>query len=122
LGAALDLLLDGALDGVGGAQPATVMARQGHDGEAFGNVVLEPLGEARGALLVVSSQAVEFGLCVFDGGGVPDPAQLGADAPPDGRVGRVVDGVLGEVELAALSQGPREDGLARRPQPGMGRR
>src|SRR5512143_1380164 len=78
--AAFDLLLDRPLDGVGGTHAPPVPLRQGEDGEAFGDVVLEPVGEAVGRATVGGDQAIEFLLRGLQRGGVPDPAQLGADA------------------------------------------
>ena len=45
--------------------------RQGEDGEAFGDVVLEPVGEAVGRATVGGDQAVEFFLRGLQRGGVP---------------------------------------------------
>src|SRR6266511_1102096 len=59
-GAAFDLLLDRPLDGVGGTHAPPVLLRQGEDGEAFGDVVFEPVGEAVGRATVGGDQAVEF--------------------------------------------------------------
>src|SRR5512132_3956804 len=118
-GAAFDLLLDGPLDGVGGTHAPPVRLRQGEDGEAFGDVVLEPVGEAVGRATVGGDQTIEFFLRGLQRGGVPDPAQLGADPLADGGVGGVVNGVLREVELAALPDGTGQDGAAGGLQPGM---
>jgi hypothetical protein len=109
-GAAFDLLLDCPLDGVGGTHAPPVLLRQGEDGEAFGDVVLEPVGEAVGRATVGGDQTIEFFLRGLQRGGVPDPAQLGADPLADGGVGGVVNGVLGEVELAALPNGTGRGG------------
>jgi len=111
-GAAFDFLLDGPLDGVGGTQASAVRLRQGEDGEAFGDVVLEPVGEAVGGATVGGDQAAEFLLRGLQRGGIPDPPQLGTDALADGGVGGVVAGVLREVELAAPPDGPGQDGAA----------
>src|SRR5207342_2826366 len=64
-----------------------VLLRQGEDGEAFGDVVLEPVGEAVGRATVGGDQTSEFFLRGLQRGGVPDPAQLGADPLADGGVG-----------------------------------
>src|SRR5512132_4505040 len=118
-GAAFDLLLDRPLDGVGGTQAPPVRLWQGEDGEAFGDVVVEPVGEAVGRATVGGDQAVEFLLRGVQRGGVPDPPQLGADVLADGGVGGVVNGVLREVELTALPDGAGQDGAAGGLQPGM---
>ena len=81
-----------------------MLLRQGEDGEAFGNVVLEPVGAAVGRATVGGDQTVEFLLRGLQRGGVPDPPQLGADPLADGGVGGVVNGVLREVELTALPE------------------
>src|SRR5512147_1828802 len=105
--------------GVGGTHAPPVPLRQGEDGEAFGDVVLEPVGEAVGRATVGGDQAVEFFLRGLQRGGVPDPPQLGANALADGGVGGVVNGVLREVELTALPDSAGQDGAAGGPQPGM---
>ena len=51
-----------------------------------------------------------------------DSARLGTDALADRRIGGMVDGVPGEVELAALPPGPTSDSTARRPLAGTARR
>src|SRR5512144_1321235 len=117
--AALDLLLDGPFDGVGGPHAPPVRLRQGEDGEAFGNVVLEPVGEAVGGATVGGDEAVEVLLRGVQRGCIPNSPQLGADPLADGGVGGVVNGVLREVELAALPDGAGQDGAARGLQPGM---
>src|SRR5512142_1859907 len=80
--------------GVGGTRAPPVLLRQGEDGETFGDVVLEPVGEAVGRATVGGDQTIEFFLRGLQRGGVPDPAQLGADPLADGGVGGVVNGVL----------------------------
>src|SRR5512132_3203641 len=67
---------------------------------------------ARRSAVPGGDQAVEFLLRGLQRGGVPDPPQLGADALADGGVGGVVNGVLREVELAALPDGTGQDGAA----------
>ena len=74
--------------------------------------MFEPVGEAVGRAPVGGDQAVEFLLRGLQRGGVPDSPQLGADALADGGVGCVVNGVLREVELAALPDGTGQDGAA----------
>src|SRR5512132_664773 len=106
------------LDGVGGPHAPPVRLRQGEDGEAFRDVVLEPVGEAVGRATVGGDQAVEFFLRGLQRGGVPEPSQLGANALADGGVGGVVNGVLREVELTALPEGAGQDGAAGGLQPG----
>src|SRR5512134_2958468 len=118
-GAAFDLLLDCPLDGVGGTHAPPVRLRQGEDGEAFGDVVLEPVGEAVGRATVGSDEAVEFLLRGLQRGGIPDPPQLGADPLADGDVGGLLNGVLREVKLAALPDVTGQDGAAGGLQPGM---
>ena len=94
-----------------------MLLRQGEDGEAFGDVVLEPVGEAVSRATVGSDEAVEFLLRGLQRGGIPDPPQLGADPLADG-----VDGVLREVELAAaLPDGTGKDGAAGGVEPGWRR-
>ena len=60
-GAALDFLLDGALDGVRGSQALSVRLGHGEDGEALRNAVFEPSGELGGAVAVAFDQmAISF--------------------------------------------------------------
>ena len=89
---------------------------QREDGEAFGRVLLQPRGEFRRGVAIICDQSGQggFGLCQRTGG--PDLAQLGADALADGEVRRVVDGVPGEMELAALPFRAAEDRPACGPQ------
>jgi hypothetical protein len=75
---------------------------QREDGEALGDRVLEPEGEFGGLVAVAFHQARQLGLGGLEVGGVPDPAQLLSDTLADGEIGGVVDGVLGQMELAAL--------------------
>ena len=74
-GAALDLLLDGALDGVCGAQPAACVLGECEDGEAFGDVSFEPDREVGGVATISCNEAVERLLC-----GSYENAETGADA------------------------------------------
>ena len=50
-----------------------MLLRQGEDGEAFGDVVFEPVGEAVGRATVGGDQTIEFFLRGLQRGGVPDP-------------------------------------------------
>ena len=118
-GAAFDLLLDRPLDGVGGTHAPPVRLRQGEDGEAFGDVVFEPVGEAVGLATVGGDQAVEFLLRGLQRGGVPESAAARRRCACGWRRWGVVNGVLREVELTALPDGAGQDGAAGGLQPGM---
>ena len=53
-------------------------------------------------------EAIQFGPGGIEIVGVPDGAQFGSDALPDRNVRRMMDGVLGQMKLAALPLGPGE--------------
>ncbi len=74
--------------------------------------MFEPCGELRRTVGVCLDDVGEFGLGAGAVGGVPDGAQLAADGLSGGSAGGVLDGVAGEVELAALPDRTRKDGLA----------
>ena len=77
---------------------------QGEDGEALRDATLEPLGEGGMAVSVAVDQLVQDGLGPDCAGGVPH----GPD-PLAGLRRSLVEGVLGEMELAALPLHARED-------------
>ena len=99
-GAAFQLLLDGTFHGIGGAHAAAVMLGQREDSQAFGHVLFQPFSEFRCGVAISGDQLCQgcFDLCQRTG--VPDGAQLGADAFADRDVRCVMDRVLGQVELA----------------------
>jgi len=92
---------------------------QREHGQALGDGVLEPRGELRRAVGVCLDDAGELGLGAVAVRGVPDGAQLAADGLAGGGGGRVVNGVAGQVELAALPDYAGKDGLARSDQAGV---
>jgi hypothetical protein len=104
--------LDGALDGVCGSQAPAGVLGEFENGEALGDVALEPGSQALGLVAIAGDEAFEFLLGGLSGGGIPDSAQLCADTLSDGGAGCVVDSVLGEMELAALPERAGQDGLA----------
>jgi hypothetical protein len=75
-GAALEFLLDGALDRIGSAQAPAVVLRQGEGRQAFGDGVFEPRGELGRGFAIVGDELFERGLCLCQRAGVPDAAQL----------------------------------------------
>ena len=75
-------------------------------GSWVGDVAFEPCGELRRAVGARLDDTVAFGLGAGAVCAVPDGAQLAADGFAGGGAGGVVDGVAGEVELAALPPGP----------------
>jgi len=81
--AAFQLLLDGALYWVRGAQAAAVVLWQGEDGQAFRHVFLQPLGQLRGGAVAGCHQVGQGGFGLGQVGGIPDCAQLGTDAFAD---------------------------------------
>ena len=92
---------------------------QSEDGEAFGDIVLEPCGQFWRGFTVAGDQGDQFGLCLVGGIGVPDRSQLRADPFTGSRIGRVMDRVLRQVELASLPDGSAEHGAACSAQAGM---
>ena len=106
-GAPLELLLDGALNEVRSAQASAMILGQREYSQAFGNGVFQPCRETGGRIAVSGNELVERDLGLGERGCIPDAAQLGTDALADGGVGGMVDGVCGEVELAALPGLPR---------------
>ena len=111
-GAALEFLLDGALDGVGRAQASPVMLRQGEDGEAFEDGALQPRRHGGGCVAIGGDKFVERNLSLGKCGGIPDAAQFSADPSADGDIGRVVNGIGGQMKLAALPRGGAKDSPA----------
>ena len=89
------------------------------DGQALGHVFLQPFGQLRGCVAVSFHQVRQSGLRLGQVGSIPDSAQLGADAFADGGIRRVMDGVLRQVELAALPFGAAQHGPARGAQTGV---
>ena len=75
--------------------------------------------ELRGGIAAGRDELGEGGFCLRRGGCVPDGAQLGADALADREARRVMDGVPGEVELAALPCRAAEPGPAGGAQAGV---
>ena len=75
---------------------------QREDRETFGRILLQPCGEFWGGVAVICNQFGQGGFGLSQRTGGPDFTQLGADALSDRDVRRVMDGVPGEVELAAL--------------------
>ena len=67
----------------------------------------------------MGDQRFQFGVGGLQGLRIPDVPQLLADDLADREVGRVVDGVLGEMELAALPARARQHGVARGFQSGV---
>jgi len=120
-GSALEFLLDTALHGVGGSHSAAMVLGQSEDGEAFGDIVLEPCGQFWRGFTVAGDQGDQFGLCLVGGIGVPDRSQLRADPFTGGRIGRVMDRVLRQVCRFPLRSDPvfpsridPGDGMSRR--------
>ena len=101
-GSALELLLDRTLDQVGRAEALAVVLGQRAHGQPLGHVLFQPICQLRCAVAITGNQVGERGLGLGQIVGRPD----GLELPPDalGRLGveRVVDGVAGEMELAAL--------------------
>lgn len=89
---------------------------QREDGEALGNVALQPLRWFRRGIGVGRDYAGEFSLGACEIDGVPDGPELSPDGLADGEGWGVVDGVLCEVELASLPGRAGQDGLAGDPE------
>ena len=58
-GSAADLFVE-VFEEVGGAQAQAVFLGEEEDGEAFGDIGLEPCGERRGALAVLVGEGAQF--------------------------------------------------------------
>jgi len=78
------------------------MFGQGEDGEAFGDVFPDPLSQLRRGVAIAGDQRGERGFGLGEVVRRPDRFHLSADAFADLDVGRVGNGVPGEVKLAAL--------------------
>ena len=102
-GAAFDFLTE-PLGGVGGAQAGSVWFWKGEDGEAFGDVIFEPGGEFWSGFAILRDQDVELGLSLSERLGVEDFAKLRCEDGTECDLGNVVNGILLEVELAALPE------------------
>ena len=109
----------GALDGIGCAHAAAVLVGEAEHGEPLGHGVFQPGCELGCGGLVGLHEPVQLFLGAHQGGGIPDAAEFSADGFADGRIRRVVDGVLSQMKLAALPPGARKDGLAGGAQPGV---
>ena len=117
-GPSLQLLLHGPLHRVRGSHRDAVPVGQVEDGEALRNAALEPLGEGGMRVRAAFDQLVQGRLGPGCVPGVPHGPELGPDPVADLRRS-LVEGVLGEMELAALPLRAREDRPAGGPQPGM---
>src|SRR5262249_50183309 len=104
-GTAFQLLLDRALDGVRSSHGPPMLSGQLEDGEPFGNAVFEPGCKFGGGAAVFGHEPLKLLLRAPKALGIPNGAELFADDLANGLIGSVVDGVLGEVELAALPAG-----------------
>ena len=111
-GSSFDFLLDGTLHEVGCAHPFSMGFGQGEDRQAFRHIGLHPSGEVRRCFSVAFDPACQGFLGIIEGIGVPDPAEFRADPLFDGSARGVVDGVLSQMELAALPNGAGQDGLS----------
>ena len=112
--AALELLLDRAFDRIGCAHSAPVFLWQFEHGEALRRGHFEPGCEFRRVLLITADQSFQCRLGRFQGWRIPDVAQLFADDLAHTEIRCVVDGVLRQMELAALPAGAGQYGFARR--------
>lgn len=90
-----------------------VLGQREHS-EPLGHVLFQPTRQLRGAVAIPGDEIGErgLGLCQIFGG--PDRLQLAADALTGLGIGRVVDGVLGEVELRCQVAPPSTALLAAR--------
>ena len=79
------------------------MLWQGEDGEAFGDGHLEPGGQVWRLVAIGFDQGFQLGFGTGEVFGVPDFSELAADAFSDGSGGRMMDGILRQMELATLS-------------------
>ena len=83
---------------------------QGEDGEGFGDVFLEPCGQPGCGIAIAGDELSQGGFGLGEIIRRPDRFQLSADALADLGVWVVVDGVAGQMELAALSCRAAEHG------------
>ena len=87
-----------------------VVLRQGKDREPRGDILFQPVGQLGRAVAVTGDQLGQRGFGLGEILCRPDRFQLLADALADLGVGGVVDGVLGQMELAALPCSTAENG------------
>ena len=92
----------GALDGIGCAHAAAVLVGEAEHGEPLGHSAFQPGCQLGGGAQVGLDEPVQLFLGAHQGGGIPDAAEFSADGFADGRIRRVVDGVLSQMKLAAL--------------------
>ena len=95
------------------------MFGQGEDGKALGDVFFEPLGKLCGVVSVGVDEMAKIFRCACQGRGIPDLPEFRSDAFSDRDIRRVMNGILREVELAALPRGARQHGLPGGAQAGM---
>lgn len=117
-GATFDLLTE-PFGGIGSAHPDAVFFGQGEDGEAFWDVLFEPGREFRGGFAVLGDDGFELGLSLPEGLRLEDLAQFGCDVGTEGYLGNVVEGILLEMELAALPEDAGKAGGSGGAQAGM---
>ena len=83
------------------------------------NIFLKPVSELWRASAITGYQFTDGGLGFCEGGCVPNTAKLCSDAPANIDVWRMMDCVLGEMELASLPCGSSQDSAAGCAQTGM---
>jgi hypothetical protein len=96
-----------------------VVLGQREDGQAFGHVLFQPFGQIRGGLPVGHYQLGQGGFGFGQRGRVSDCAHLSADALAGRQIGRMMDGVPGQMELTTLPIRTTKDGPAGGAQTGM---
>ena len=83
------------------------------------NIFLKPVSQLWRASAITGYQFTDGGLGFCEGGCVPNTAKLCSDAPANINVWRMMDCVLGEMELASLPCGSSQDSAACCAQTGM---
>ncbi len=121
-GPSLQLRLNRAFDRVGGRHAVAVMLWQGADSETFGDGDLEPSGQLWCLVAIGFAEGLQRGFGAGEVAGVADLARLAAAAFADRCRGGMMDGVLRQVELAALPNGAARHGLAGGPDADVGGR
>ena len=84
---------------------------QFEDGQSLGDVVFKPGGELGRRGAIFGHEPLKLLFRASQACGIPNGAKLFADGLANGLIGSVVDGVLGQVELATLPAGAGEHRL-----------
>ena len=98
--------------GFGGAHASAVVFSQSEYRQPLWHVLFEPAGQLWRGRLIGFHEISQSDFGGLQGRCVPDGPELGTDTLTDREIGRMVDGALGQMELAALPFYAAEYGLA----------